>query len=216
MSLLKPAIFPGSLNAAWFDAFCATINHLLTKEMSAVLSMGKLSGPSDIMVMRFTFRLDGDYAVVTIDSTYLLSVHSSHGTWAYRWQDTGGKTTFLDHLLQMNTPYLTGKLNSSRPEVFDEVATVRNITTDIIALRKSMHISKDLARKLYDDAFDVYGVDSLDDYIEMVRNELGDVRLETYEWYCHTTYESGIRNFMSSMWPLVRRAMQVVVTELGA
>lgn len=209
-----------TLDMAEWDAATVKINYALKSAVptgrSAVLNMAKLSGPSEITVMRFTIRDNGgDYAIVTLDSTYLLSIHSSHGTWAYRWHDTGDRTTFVENLLQMNAPYLTGKLNGSRPEVFDDVATVRNITTDIIKLRKSMHISKDLARSLFDDAFDVHNVESLDDYIEMVRNELGDVRLETYEWYCHTTYEPGIKNFISSMWPVVRQCLQTVVAEFA-
>ena len=204
--------------AEW-DAATVKINYALkaifTGDTSAVLSMGKLSGPNEITVLRMTIREGGDYAVVTLDSTYLLSIHSSHGTWAYRWHDTGGKATFVEHLLPMNAAYLTGKMNGSRPEVFDDVATVRNITTDIIKLRREMHISKDVARELYDDAFDVYNWESLDEYIGNALDMLEAVELDTAEWYCHTTYESGIRNFMSAMWPLVQEALQVVVAEFA-
>lgn len=214
MSLLKPAIFPQNLNAAWFDAFCGTINHLLTKEMSAVLSMGKLSGPSDIMVMRFAFKLDGEYAVVTIDSTYLLSVHSSHGTWAYRWQDTGGRPTFLQHLLAINEDYLTKKMNGARPQVFNATEVVSHIKEGILFFRRWDKISKQLARSMYKDASAIVGFSSLRTY----RDNYGDVFDDLgFTFDCaHTVYEPGIVNFVSRFWPQVRRALQVVVTELGA
>ena len=204
--------------AEW-DAATVKINYalkaLFTGDTSAVLSMGKLSGPNEITVLRMTIREGGDYAVVTVDSTYLLSIHSSHGTWAYRWHDTGGKATFVEHLLKMHGDYLTKKLNASRESVFDSDATIRDITADIIKLRRSRVISSDVARKLYEDAFDVCGYDSLDDYIKFAMDELGAVDLDSSEWYCHTTYEPGIKDFISSMWPLVRQCLQTVVAEFG-
>ena len=208
------------MDMAEWDAATVKINYALKSTVpdgrSAVLNMAKLIGPSEITVMRFTIRDNGgDYAIVTIDSTYLLSIHSSHGTWAYRWHDTGDRPTFVEHLLKMHGDYLTKKLNGGRPEVFDEVATIRDITRDIIGLRKSLHISKEVARTLYDAAFDVQSYDAMDGYTELVRDELGDVDLDTSEWYCHTTYEPGITYFISSMWPLVRQCLQTVVAEFG-
>jgi len=209
-----------TMDMAEWDAATVKINYALKSAVpagrTAVLNMAKLSGPSEITVMRFTIRDNGgDYAIVTIDSTYLLSIHSSHGTWAYRWHDTGDRETFVEHLLKMHGDYLTKKLNASRESVFDANATIRDITSDIIKLRRSRAITAEVARKLYEDAFEVCGYESLDEYIERAIDELGDVELDTSEWYCHTTYEPGIKDFMSSMWPLVRKCLQTVVAEFG-
>ena len=205
--------------AAW-DASTVKINYdlkaIFTGDTSAALSMGKLSGPSDITVMRFTVRaIGGDYAVVTVDSTYLLSIHSSHGTWAYRWHDTGGKATFVEHLLQMNAPYLTGKLNASRPQVFDDVSVVRSVRKDILNRRRRREMSSGIARDLYKYAEDIYNWETLDEYEEYCTSHQRFLDVDFRERHGRTTYEPGIVNFMSAMWPLVQKALQVVVAEFA-
>jgi hypothetical protein len=204
--------------AEW-DAATVKINYALkaifTGDTSAVLSMGKLSGPNEITVLRMTIREGGDYAVVTLDSTYLLSIHSSHGTWAYRWHDTGGKATFVEHLLQMNAAYLTGKLNASRPQVFDDVSVVRSVRNDILNRRRRREMSSGLARDLYKYAEDIYNWETLDEYEEYCTSHQRFLDVDFRERHGRTTYEPGIVNFMSAMWPLVQKALQVVVAEFA-
>ena len=204
--------------AEWDDATVKinyALNALFTGDTSAVLSMGKLSGPNEITVLRMTIREGGDYAVVTVDSTYLLSIHSSHGTWAYRWHDTGGKKTFVEHLLQMNAPYLTGKLNASRPQVFDDVSVVRSVRKDILNRRRRREMSSGLARDLYKYAEDIYNWETLDEYEEYCTSHQRFLDVDFRERHGRTTYEPGIVNFMSAMWPLVQKALQVVVAEFA-
>ena len=204
--------------AEWDDATVKinyALNALFTGDTSAVLSMGKLSGPNEITVLRMTIREGGDYAVVTVDSTYLLSIHSSHGTWAYRWHYTGGKKTFVEHLLQMNAPYLTGKLNASRPQVFDDVSVVRSVRKDILNRRRRREMSSGLARDLYKYAEDIYNWETLDEYEEYCTSHQRFLDVDFRERHGRTTYEPGIVNFMSAMWPLVQKALQVVVAEFA-
>lgn len=208
-----------TLDMAEWDAATVKINYalkaLFTGDTSAVLSMGKLSGPNEITVLRMTIREGGDYAVVTLDSTYLLSIHSSHGTWAYRWHDTGGKATFVEHLLQMNAAYLTGKLNASRPQVFDDVSVVRSVRNDILNRRRRREMSSGLARDLYKYAEDIYNWETLDEYEEYCTSHQRFLDVDFRERHGRTTYEPGIVNFMSAMWPLVQKALQVVVAEFA-
>ena len=208
-----------TLDMAEWDAATVKINYALkaifTGDTSAALSMGRLSGPSEITVLRMTIREGGDYAVVTLDSTYLLSIHSSHGTWAYRWHDTGGKATFVEHLLQMNAAYLTGKLNASRPQVFDDVSVVRSVRKDILNRRRRREMSSGLARDLYKYAEDIYNWETLDEYEEYCTSHQRFLDVDFRERHGRTTYEPGIVNFMSAMWPLVQKALQVVVAEFA-
>lgn len=209
-----------TLDMAEWDAATVKINYALKSAVptgrSAVLNMAKLSGPSEITVMRFTIRDNGgDYAIVTIDSTYLLSIHSSHGTWAYRWHDTGGKATFVEHLLQMNASYLTGKLNASRPQVFDDVSVVRSVRKDILNRRRRREMSSGLARDLYKYAEDIYNWETLDEYEEYCTSHQRFLDVDFRERHGRTTYEPGIVNFMSAMWPRVQMALQVVVAEFA-
>jgi len=206
-----------TMDMAEWDAATVKINYALKSAIpagrTAVLNMAKLSGPSEITVMRFTIRDNGgDYAIVTVDSTYLLSIHSSHGTWAYRWHDTGDRPTFIEHLLKMHSDYLTKKLNAGRDEVFDVNRSAASLRKFIIRMRRQKEFATaDIARSLYDDACGIHDKESFDALME----ELGLDTFEGHEQHCYMKYENGICNFIETQWPLVRQCLQTVVAEFG-
>lgn len=113
-------------------------------------------------VYRFVFKgyLSGWVIFTICDATGELSVQSDWGCWGHRWNtDHLGNGATLTEFIRDRDPehadYLANKLSYSMPadsrDVPDEEGTEEAIRTHILESRRSLAISKDLAREAWDD-----------------------------------------------------------------
>lgn len=166
------------------------------------------SNHGNIEVVRVTVMDGHEWAVVSIDDTKLLTIHSTHGEWSKKWHSIEG-VSFAAWILERKSDYLLRKLNYGRSMVFAKGKTVAAIKTHIIALRRRRKIASVDARDMWDEA------ETIDNEHEFWQYHDSDLPGRDCEDCLVMEYPQGLQNFMAEQWPLVRQCLQTVVSEFG-
>lgn len=166
------------------------------------------SNHGNIEVVRVTVMDGYEWAVVSIDDTKLLTIHSTHGEWSAKWNGIDA-TSFAAWILERKSDYLLRKLNYGRSTVFAIDKTVSAIKQHIIALRRRRTIASVDARDMWDEA------ETIDNEQEFWQYHDSDLPGRDCEECLVMEYPQGLQNFMSEQWPLVQKALQVVVAEFA-
>jgi len=170
---------------------------------------GTLQGASgNIEMLRVTVKADHEWAIVHVDSSYLLTVKSTYGDWSYKWYSIEGDN-FIAWLLQCDDGYMTTKFNQGGDLAFMIDKTVDGIKRNIIQLRRKRKIASVDARDMWDEA------DEIDDLTDFWRYQDSDLPGRDCEDCLVMEYPQGLQNFMAEQWPLVRQCLKTVVAEFG-
>jgi len=170
---------------------------------------GTLQGASgNIEMLRVTVKADHEWAIVHVDSSYLLTVKSTYGGWSYKWYSIDGDN-FTAWLLQCDDDYMMRKLNYGRSMCFIIDKTVAAIKRHIMQLRRKRTIASVDARDMWDES------ESIDNEIEFWQFHDSDLPGRDCEDCLVMEYPQGLQNFIAEQWPLVRQCLQTVVAEFG-
>lgn len=148
------------------------------------------------MVEQYTIRAERGWAVITVDLSGLLSIHSDYGKWSYWWGSPG--MPFKEFLLSCDRSYLLGKLGTE--------------VLDIDRVQESLR--KKLKKALEDGEIEQYDHDDIDEWIESMDED--DYKAIPYQEllfdrvlgndYCdipsHMMVEPGLAAFYERIWPL--------------
>jgi hypothetical protein len=176
---------------------------------SSTLYRGTLQGPTGCIEMLRVDVNDGfEWAVVQLDNTNLLTIHSTHGEWSQKWYSIDG-TSFVAWILDRPNDYMMRKLNYGRSMCFQIDKTVDAIKRHIMHLRRKRKIASVDARDMWDEA------ESIDNEHEFWQYHESDLPGRDCEDCLVMEYPQGLQNFMAEQWPLVRQCLQTVVAEFG-
>lgn len=117
------------------------------KEVLAGVRSSKRSGSE-----RYDIRLGKHdaWAIFTIGTDGQFSCHSDYGDYNYWWSSIGS-CTFKQFIVTLRDPdYLLGKVTGGR-RTFNLRRTLQSWRDDIVEARKDQRITKDQARRLYDE-----------------------------------------------------------------
>lgn len=145
-------------------------------------------------VRRYLVRPDREWGIFMFDSLGYLGIISSYGNYSYQWSDFGGD--FVEFLCDIDTGYLTGKLDSPthRLPSCDVEDQIREF---IMEARKTGSLSKEDARREWDDV-ERFGFNSdieLNDW--MCHTKLS----EPWDWLRTQDYSPRLRFLCDKLWP---------------
>lgn len=122
--------------------------------------MSQLYDLTKSMVENYYIQIKGDgrmrcmWANITLSENGVFNAQTDCGDFSYRWSAFGD--CFKSFLIRTSDEYLYNKLmGTSRKENVDLLATVNNIKSDIIRLRKEEEISEFDARYAWDDTKEI-------------------------------------------------------------
>jgi len=180
-----------------------------TSQPVTTCHMGTLRGRKDtIAMLRVTVKNTGEWAVVHVDNTYLLTVHSTHGEWSRQWYSIEGNS-FVEWLLGRSNDDLMQHLNMGRGYCFMKDKTIAGIKRHIIQLRRKRKIASVDARDMWDEVVQIWSEQDFWRYHD------SDLPGRDCEDCLVMEYPQGLQNFMAEQWPTVRQCLQTVVAEFG-
>jgi hypothetical protein len=112
------------------------------------------------------------------------TITCANDSWSYGWSAMGTTNDIRKFLIQCDTPYLAQKFGPNVPRTeTDHGNVVKAARTQILETRKSDGVSKETARKMYDEAEDLFDIEpSSSEYADQMYEIYGDEW-----WHCLPT-----------------------------